>query len=389
MRRLFLLVGAVVLVDQMFFAAVAPLLPVYTEEFGLSKVGAGILTASYAAGIFGGTLPAAWLSARLGVKPTLIVGVTLLGAASLPFAFANSVMLLDAARFIQGVGGAFMWVGAMAWIAMAAPPERRGQWLGAMLSAVVTGVLLGPVLGGAATVVGPEIVFGLMAPVALALVICAWATPGIPPAVDAEARTLGWALRRPAVRTGLWLLLIPAIFAGVVAVLAPLRLDELGATGVTIGVVFLIAGAVEATTSPLAGRLSDRRGRFVPIRLGLAGGALVAVLLPLPRTPLLVGLTVALAFLAVACMVAPTLALISEVSESLGLEQVIAFSVTNVGWSSGQLLGGAAGGSLAHAASDFLPYGLMAALCAGALTRLTVSAPTVGEGVAAAPCSRA
>ena len=37
MRRLFWLVAAVVLVDTMFFAAVAPLLPHYSDELNLSK----------------------------------------------------------------------------------------------------------------------------------------------------------------------------------------------------------------------------------------------------------------------------------------------------------------------------------------------------------------
>ena len=41
MRRLFPLVAAVVLVDTMFFAAVAPLLPHYSDELGLSKSAAG------------------------------------------------------------------------------------------------------------------------------------------------------------------------------------------------------------------------------------------------------------------------------------------------------------------------------------------------------------
>ena len=55
MRRLFWLVAAVVLVDTMFFAAVAPLLPHYSDELDLSKTGAGILTAAYPAGTFIGT----------------------------------------------------------------------------------------------------------------------------------------------------------------------------------------------------------------------------------------------------------------------------------------------------------------------------------------------
>jgi len=46
MRRLFLLVCAVVLVDTAFYAAIVPVLPHYTEELDLSKSAAGILTAS-------------------------------------------------------------------------------------------------------------------------------------------------------------------------------------------------------------------------------------------------------------------------------------------------------------------------------------------------------
>ena len=57
MRRLFMLVAAVVLVDTAFYAAIAPLLPHYESELGLSKTAAGILTASYAAGTLAGRDP--------------------------------------------------------------------------------------------------------------------------------------------------------------------------------------------------------------------------------------------------------------------------------------------------------------------------------------------
>ena len=43
--------------------------------------------------------------------------------------------------------------------------------------------------------------------------------------------------------------------------LIPLRLDELGATGVGVGAAFFIAAAIEAFTAPAIGRVSDRRGR--------------------------------------------------------------------------------------------------------------------------------
>jgi MFS family permease len=156
MRRLFPLVAAVVLVDTMFFAAVAPLLPHYSDELDLSKTAAGVLTAAYPAGTFAGSIPGGWLAARWGVKPTLLCGLVLLGVTSFVFGFANHIVLLDAARFVQGVGGAFMWAAGMAWLVSATPPERRGQTIGAALAAAIVGVLFGPVLGGAATLVGPE-----------------------------------------------------------------------------------------------------------------------------------------------------------------------------------------------------------------------------------------
>ena len=65
-------------------------------------------------------------------------------------AFARSILVLDIARFVQGVGGAASWAGAMGWLAGAAPPEKRGQMIGSAMGAAIAGALLGPVIGVAA-----------------------------------------------------------------------------------------------------------------------------------------------------------------------------------------------------------------------------------------------
>ena len=373
MRRLFWLVAAVVLVDTMFFAAVAPLLPHYSDDFDLSKTGAGILTAAYPAGTLLGALPSGWLATRWGVKPTLLLGLALLGLASLGFAFAQTIVVLDTARFIQGIGGSCMWAAGMAWLISATPADRRGELIGAALSAAIVGVLLGPVLGGAATVLSPEAVFSGIAVVAAGLAAWAWSMPGVEPEESAGIGAMLRSLGRPAVLLGFWIFTIPALFSGVVEVLVPLRLDDLGVAGTTIGAVFLISAAVEAIVSPLAGRASDQAGRMAPIRAGLIAAMVMAIVLPLPRTAVLVGLAVVLSFVALATFWAPGMAMLSDAAEASGLDQPLAFAMSNLAWALGHIFGAGVGGAVADATTDTVPYTALAVLCASTLVGLTAS----------------
>jgi MFS family permease len=373
MRRLFWLVAAVVLVDTMFFAAVAPLLPHYSDALHLSKTGAGLLTAAYPAGTFVGALPSGWLAARWGVKPTLLLGLAMLGFASISFAFANTIVVLDTARFIQGIGGACMWAAGMAWLMSAAPVERRGELIGAALSAAIVGVLLGPVLGGAASVLSPEAVFSAVAVVAAGLAGWAWTMPGVEPEASPGIGFMLRSLARPAVLIGFWIFAIPALFSGVIEVLVPLHLDDLGVSGATIGVVFLLSAAVEAVVSPLAGRFSDRAGRLAPIRVGLAGAVVMALVLPLPQTAVLVGVCVTLTFVALAGFWAPGMAMLSDAAEAAGLDLAMAFAISNLAWALGHVFGAGVGGTVADATSDRVPYAALAVLCATTLVGLTLS----------------
>ena len=87
-------------------------------------------------------------------------GSALLVASSVAFAFADSIVVLDIARFVQGLGGAATWAGALGWLIGAAPRERRGELIGTALAAAVAGALFGPVLGALADAIGQAPVFG-------------------------------------------------------------------------------------------------------------------------------------------------------------------------------------------------------------------------------------
>ena len=68
MRRLLALTSAIVLVDNVFYAALTPLVPYFNEEFGLSKSAVGVLSGAYGAGVLAGSALSAllgWLVLRL------------------------------------------------------------------------------------------------------------------------------------------------------------------------------------------------------------------------------------------------------------------------------------------------------------------------------------
>jgi MFS family permease len=375
-RRLLPFVCAIVLVDTVLYAALVPLLPHYREEFGLSKGGAGLLVGAYAAGALLGALPGGLAAARFGPKRAVVGGLVLMAAASLAFGFAGDAVALGLARLAQGLGSALSWAGALAWLVAGTPRERRGEMIGTAIGSAIFGALLGPALGAAAETVGPRPAFIGVAGVAVLLTLWALQTP-VPPPLPAEPGVLGRAVRQPAVLGALWLMVLPALLFGVLAVLVPLELDRAGWTAAQIAAVFIGSAAIEMFVVPLLGRFSDRRGRLLPLRLALAASIAVTAGLALADLPALVVLLVVAAAIAFGSFWAPSMALLSEGAERIGLAQGLAFGLMNGAWGAGNSVGPALGGALADAAGDALPFALMGAVC---LLTLVMVSPRLVTG---------
>jgi MFS family permease len=362
-RRLLLLVSAIVAVDTMFFAVLTPLLPHFAHAYGLSKATAGLLVAAFAAGALVTAIPGGLVAARFGPKSAVLGGLTTMGAASLGFALAGDAWSLGLARFLQGAGSAFSWGGGLAWLIAAAPRARRGEVLGTAMAAAIFGALFGPVLGAAAALAGTRPVFVGVAVLAAALLAWAIATPGAarePQRLEA----LGPALRSPRLLGGYWLIALPALLFGVLAVLVPLELAHDGWGAVAIASLFLANAALETVLNPLLGRLADRRGPIGTVRFGLLGSVAVSIALAWAGRPVLVVVFVLAAGLAYGAFYTPALAIISAGAESLGIAQGLAFGLMNACWAVGALLGPAAGGALAQAGGNTVPYLVSAAVCA-------------------------
>jgi len=362
-RRLLVLVGAIVFVDTVFYAALTPLLPVYAEELGLSRAGAGVLAGAYAAGALVGAIPGGLAAARLGVKPTVLLGLAGMAVTTFVFGLAGDILVLDAMRFLQGAASAFSWTAALTWLVAAAPPDRRGELIGTAMAAAIVGALFGPVLGGAASVVGTEVAFGSVGLVAAALGVWAWRTPAFAPGEPQPLRLLFGALRRPRIAASVWFVALPAMLFSSLAVLAPLRLDELGLGSVAIGATFVLAAGLEALVAPAVGRLSDRRGRMLPLRAGLLASATVAAALPWLDHRLVLAGGVVAAGMAFGIFWAPAMSMLADTAESIGLDYAYAFALINLAWAPFAALGAAGSGAVAQVTSDAVPFVALAAAC--------------------------
>lgn len=364
------LVSAVVFVDTVFFTAVTPLLPHYVHALGLSKSGAGLLVAAYPVGTLLGSIPGGMYASRAGVRPAVVAGLTLMSAASLSFGLASSADLLDLARFVQGVGGACTWAGGLAWLASAAPVDRRAAALGMAFSAAVGGALFGPVVGAIASREGTGATFA-GATVAGACLIVASLLVRVPTSDESQSlRSALSALRDPSLTGGMWLTFLAGLAFGVVDVLVPLRLATLGATAIIIGAAFLGAAALEAMFAPAIGRVADRRGRARPVQLCVSCAIVESLLLPfvLPRALLLTVIVIGLP--AFGLLFVPAAAMISDGSRRQNLHQGLGFGLSNLAWAGGQAIAAAGSGALAQATSDTVPYVLLAVAFAATLLAL-------------------
>jgi len=354
-RRLLFLACAVVFLDVTFFAVLTPLLPDYRSDYSLSEAGAGLLSGSFAAGTLVMALPAGWYAARFGSRRAVLTGLVGIGIFSPIFGFANEIWLLDTSRFFQGASGALMWAGSISWVIQAGPKDQRGALVGTVIAAAVVGELLGAPLGALAHQVGTEIVFGSVLVLAAFLFAVAWSIPFV---ADGEPQTVNGAIsaaRGSKLLPAIWLLAAPSFAFGMTVLVAPLKMDDLGASPFLIAAAFAAGSVTEAIVGPLVGKLSDRVGRTGPYLVGAVVVAFAVAALGTFST--LPAIFIAVVFIAFGSGMAftPASTLVADVAAGAGLNQGYASGTSNVAWGGGQMLGAFGGGLLASAGGYLLP----------------------------------
>lgn len=142
-----------ILMFNMFIAMsgiglVIPVMPQYLETFGVAGQALGFIVASFAFGQFLFSPLAGDLSDTLGRKKLIIVGLIIFSASQLWFGLATHEWMLYAARFISGIGGAFLIPATMAFVADITTLEERGKGMGFLGASMSLGFMIGPAIGG-------------------------------------------------------------------------------------------------------------------------------------------------------------------------------------------------------------------------------------------------
>jgi EmrB/QacA subfamily drug resistance transporter len=144
---------------------------------------------------------------RLGRRRVFAVGLVLFTISSLWCAVANSIEMLDAARAVQGLGGAILFATSLALLADAYPnPRERAGALAAYGATIGGAFAVGPAVGGALTSgLGWRSVFYINVPVGAAAVVATYRW--VRESRDPNARRIDWA-GQTALIGGLFLLVL-------------------------------------------------------------------------------------------------------------------------------------------------------------------------------------
>lgn len=190
------------------FGIVVPILAVYAERFGASGLTVGLLFAVFSAAQFVCAPLLGRLSDRVGRKPVIVISLLGTAVGSFVCGAANTLWLLFLGRILDGASGASLSV-AQAAVGDIAPPSERPRLMGLLGAAFGVGFVIGPAIGGLATLGGPHVPFYVAAAIALANAVAAMvrlpetraATAGVSalPAGHFSRRAITPALRQLAV----------------------------------------------------------------------------------------------------------------------------------------------------------------------------------------------
>jgi DHA1 family multidrug resistance protein-like MFS transporter len=283
------------------FGILAFVLPIYGKELGATALEVGgffsamSLVPVVVRPFLGRALD------RWGRRPFLLLGLFGYVGAMMIFCFAGTVQLLTIARFVQGLGQAFLWLSAYAIVADVAAVTGRGRDFGTIDEATNRGAIVGT-MGGFTVIftlqglglTWERIWFWLFAAYAIPAVLAlriAW--QGVE---ETRPQAIGKPVESRPISGQLIALMIIVFVTGASSMMVwPLLMiflqDTLHASVDVLVWAYLPAALIQSFLPSRMGRVADRWGRKGPMIFGLLVGALASALIPHLRSiVLLIGL---------------------------------------------------------------------------------------------------
>lgn len=161
-------------VAQLGFGIMIPLLPFYVEKFGGGGLEMGLLMTVFSAMQF--IFSPIWgsLSDRIGRKPVLIIGSLGNALSMILMAFATNYWILLSARALAGMLSSATMPTAMAFISDSTTEKQRGAGMGIIGAAFGVGMVLGPGIGGVMSNISLQAPFLFAAATAVLAMILIW-----------------------------------------------------------------------------------------------------------------------------------------------------------------------------------------------------------------------
>lgn len=280
------------------FGIVAPAIPIFAREFGVSAFLAGAVVSAFAFVRLISAPGAGALVNRIGERRVLATGLGIVAASSLAAAFSTSYVQLLVLRALGGFGSSMFTVSAMALLLRTVHADQRGRATGAYHAGFLFGGVAGPAVGG--LVVGisiraPFVVYAVTLAAATAVTLIWLSDPksaepqeADPDASNDKDRKLGPLPLSVALRDrAYWAALATNIgngfsIFGLRSALVPLFVVEGLRQGPTLaGIGFLVAAAAQAVLLVPAGRMADERGRRPAMIIGSLASVVGMMLLAL------------------------------------------------------------------------------------------------------------
>ncbi|MDX1879649.1 MFS transporter [Mycolicibacterium sp. 141076] len=167
--EIWVLAGANIVI-ALGYGVVAPVLPAYARNFGVSISAATFVITAFAAMRLIFAPPSGLLVQKLGERRVYLTGLLIVALSTLACAFAETYWQLLVFRSLGGAGSAMFTVSSLALMIRLSPFDARGRVAGLFSSAFMIGGVAGPVVGSLTAGLGLSVPFAIYG---MALVVAA------------------------------------------------------------------------------------------------------------------------------------------------------------------------------------------------------------------------